>query len=54
MITLEELNSECFQWENYESGFGDALDLPYVVFSRVPESKDNELHDALRKYAVGW
>ena len=54
MVTLEELNSECFQWENYESCFGDALDLSYVLFSRIPESKDNELHAALRKYAVGW
>lgn len=51
---LEELNSECFLYENHESDFGGALDLSYNVFSIIPESKDFELHNALRKYAVGW
>lgn len=51
---LQELNSECFLYENHESNFGDALDLSYSVFSKVPETKDNELHIALKKYAVGW
>lgn len=48
MITLQELNSECFIYENYESCFTDTLDIPYISTS------DDALLSALKKYAVGW
>lgn len=54
MITLEEMNSECFRYDNHESDFGTALGLSYAIFSTVPEWKEPELHHALRKYAIGW
>lgn len=51
---IEELNSECFLQENHESDFAGALGITYQAFAIVPESKDFELHHALKNYAVGW
>ena len=48
MITLPELNSECFIYEKYESCFTELLDIPYI------SNSDNELRIALKKYAIGW
>lgn len=53
-MNLEELNSALFTYESHVRDFGSYLDLSYHTFSRVPEIRDTELHQALRKYAIGY
>ena len=52
--SIPSMDSALFGFHNHENNFGDALGLSYSVWTRVAESKDNELHAALKKYAIGW
>lgn len=46
---LEQLNSECFRYDNWEANWWGALDLDY---SKACD--DKEIMRVVRKYAVGY
>lgn len=46
---LPELNSECFTYENYESGWWIVLDLDYLDALEL-----TNVMRCVRKYAVGY
>lgn len=49
MIELKNLNSECFLYELYESGWWTPLDLS---FTEALETKN--IGDCIRKFAIGY
>ena len=53
-MKLESLNSALFDYEHHVNDFGSYLGLSYGCWSKIPESKDTELHRALKRYAIGW